>query len=476
MKNTPIDRSYFLQNNPRLLEETLGEFSSKGYEAASLNEILKRSAFNKGSFYYRFSEKMDLFIALLETLFARHAEELAADRATILEKESVRITLKLMISTMHRLWERDRRYLDLYARIDDERIADRSEIVHIIDRSPIEAFVVESTVTLDALGENPERTALFANLARMVLYRIDEVGRNDRGWIDPAVLADAVMNAAFVDLKTDHRPCDRETARIVADSDDHRPTMEIEYFKGEILAIFGPLDLARTLTRRIPAGRRRPDSLASLGAWLFARETDPEENSRVPLREERTLRWNLKRVGERPVNGEDDLVDELGLADVGDIRIDRLPDAMRRFVRTAATIASGSDPLVVEEPFEGIGDPERKRICQMLLKRRGNGITIILYGTDFESLMGVADRIAFIGRSGTVKTVPAAELNARYGDRVIVVGYRDRGFSRQARFPAAMVGGSDFATFLKGKDVESLETRTMSGAEIYRIETGEDLS
>ena len=65
------DKTQVLLNNPEVYEETLNEFSSKSYDLASVNEIIKKSKYNKGSFYYRFKDKFELYISLLDYVFVQ---------------------------------------------------------------------------------------------------------------------------------------------------------------------------------------------------------------------------------------------------------------------------------------------------------------------------------------------------------------------------------------------------------------------
>lgn len=53
-----------LIRNDALYHTALDEFSKKPYHQASLNDILKAVKMNKGSFYYRFYDKMDLYLSL----------------------------------------------------------------------------------------------------------------------------------------------------------------------------------------------------------------------------------------------------------------------------------------------------------------------------------------------------------------------------------------------------------------------------
>jgi len=58
-QGNPLDQSQ------ALYEATLSEFAAHSFKDASLNEILKAASMNKGSFYYRFSDKMELYLSLL---------------------------------------------------------------------------------------------------------------------------------------------------------------------------------------------------------------------------------------------------------------------------------------------------------------------------------------------------------------------------------------------------------------------------
>lgn len=53
---------------PELFEAALNEFSTKSFAQASLNDIIKAIGMNKGSFYYRFADKLDLYLCLMHKI------------------------------------------------------------------------------------------------------------------------------------------------------------------------------------------------------------------------------------------------------------------------------------------------------------------------------------------------------------------------------------------------------------------------
>lgn len=56
---------------PELFNAALDEFSSKAFDEASLNDIIKAAGISKGSFYYRFADKTDLYLCLIERIAAQ---------------------------------------------------------------------------------------------------------------------------------------------------------------------------------------------------------------------------------------------------------------------------------------------------------------------------------------------------------------------------------------------------------------------
>ncbi|PKM39865.1 MAG: hypothetical protein CVV04_08775 [Firmicutes bacterium HGW-Firmicutes-9] len=54
-----------LEESPALYDAALSAFAEHSFQEASLNDILKAAGMNKGSFYYRFRDKMELYLSLL---------------------------------------------------------------------------------------------------------------------------------------------------------------------------------------------------------------------------------------------------------------------------------------------------------------------------------------------------------------------------------------------------------------------------
>ncbi len=72
------------EKRERLFEVAAQEFASRGFEHASLNRILERAQMGKGSAYYYFEDKADLFCAVIEHARERlHLDDLSVDLAQL---------------------------------------------------------------------------------------------------------------------------------------------------------------------------------------------------------------------------------------------------------------------------------------------------------------------------------------------------------------------------------------------------------
>ena len=54
----------------RILETAAGEFAARGFEGVSLNQLIDRLGMSKGSFYYYFDDKADLFSTVADLAWA----------------------------------------------------------------------------------------------------------------------------------------------------------------------------------------------------------------------------------------------------------------------------------------------------------------------------------------------------------------------------------------------------------------------
>ncbi len=80
-----------------LINEALLEFGEKGYESASLNSILKEASISKGTFYYHYENKEDLYMYLMDIIVEEKLKFLSEEMSNIDDSGDIFTKLKLTI-------------------------------------------------------------------------------------------------------------------------------------------------------------------------------------------------------------------------------------------------------------------------------------------------------------------------------------------------------------------------------------------
>lgn len=127
------DRTAYLLSNKALFEATLQVFSSQSYDNASLNDIIRDSNSNKGSFYYRYQNKLDLYGALLDSMFV---EQLSSMNEGMLSTKEGQIIdfIHLLFDSLRKIGNLDARYLLLNHRFYNESAQFVEEVLsHSVD-------------------------------------------------------------------------------------------------------------------------------------------------------------------------------------------------------------------------------------------------------------------------------------------------------------------------------------------------------
>ncbi|MDD3712317.1 MAG: TetR/AcrR family transcriptional regulator [Candidatus Izemoplasmatales bacterium] len=106
------DKTAILLENKDLFKATLAEFSEKPYNLASTNEIILKSGINKGSFYYRFSNKEELFVAIMDYVIVTQID-LFNQRKDYSSMESLNSLFFELFYNLYLLHNEDEKFLTL---------------------------------------------------------------------------------------------------------------------------------------------------------------------------------------------------------------------------------------------------------------------------------------------------------------------------------------------------------------------------
>lgn len=82
-----------------LLEAAMDEFAAKSYEEASLNNIIKNAGISKGTFYYHFRDKEDLYLNILRLLVDTKIEFMERKLKNYVHNEDLNLFENLKLQT-----------------------------------------------------------------------------------------------------------------------------------------------------------------------------------------------------------------------------------------------------------------------------------------------------------------------------------------------------------------------------------------
>ena len=175
-----------LDESPALYEAALTEFAARSFRDASLNDILKAAGMNKGSFYYRFRDKTELYLTLLYRVGAekvRLFQELDVSRTSNGFFDEFRnmaiIGLKLV--------KKDARFVVFSRRILQEEAQVRERITDCFGdmRADVLTDMVErAKASGEFRAELNTKTAVF--VIETLLVHMDELMPAD--WDDESIL------------------------------------------------------------------------------------------------------------------------------------------------------------------------------------------------------------------------------------------------------------------------------------------------
>ena len=155
----------------RLLDAGMVEFEERGFHGVRVDDVVRRAGISHGTFYLYFSNKEDLFKALLRD--ALHAMGVIAGDFPVVTRDEAGITVL-------RLWVR--KFFDVYAAhatvirilsqadlVPEEVFGDGLQVLFAIS----EAMTTGMTAASRSAGQQPEHAELTAVACLMMLERVN---------------------------------------------------------------------------------------------------------------------------------------------------------------------------------------------------------------------------------------------------------------------------------------------------------------
>lgn len=139
------------------------------------------------------------------------------------------------------------------------------------------------------------------------------------------------------------------------------------------------------------------------------------------------------------------LLDGLGLASAGKMRIDKYSKGMSQRLGIAQALMNDPDLIVLDEPTDGLDPVGRRDVRELLLQLRREGKTVFLNSHLLSELEMVCDRVAIlveglVARQGTLRDLTHHTL-----DYKITIASGAAGLAERVRKAGAALDGTSIA-------------------------------
>jgi branched-chain amino acid transport system ATP-binding protein len=143
-----------------------------------------------------------------------------------------------------------------------------------------------------------------------------------------------------------------------------------------------------------------------------------------------TVRENVRLAADsgrraQPDRVANDLLDRLGIAELGPQRADRLPTGQARIVELARALATGPKVLLLDEPASGQDEQETAAFSAVVREVAADGMAVVLVEHDIQLVMDVCDQIHVLDLGRVLASGPPAAVQR---DEAVLAAYLGAGF------------------------------------------------
>jgi len=187
----------------------------------------------------------------------------------------------------------------------------------------------------------------------------------------------------------------------------------------------------RDITRRKPHQRAR----LGIGRTFQRLETfgslTARENVLVAAEMRRGWSHDRKRS---PAVIADEILERVGLQEVAEDRVDRLPTGTARLVELGRALATQPRVLLLDEPSAGLNESETATLGELLREVAGSGLAVLLVEHDMSFVMGTCERIHVLDFGRIISVGTPTEVQ---GDDTVRAAYLGEGEEQERKAPAA---------------------------------------
>ena len=108
-----------------------------------------------------------------------------------------------------------------------------------------------------------------------------------------------------------------------------------------------------------------------------------------------------------------ELLDSVGLGEVGQLRADTLSHGDQRALDIALALATRPSLLLLDEPTAGMSPTETHRIRGLVSElARGRGLTVLFSEHDMDVVFGISDRVTVLHEGRVIAEGSVADVQA----------------------------------------------------------------
>ena len=187
----------------------------------------------------------------------------------------------------------------------------------------------------------------------------------------------------------------------------------------------------RDITRRKPHQRAR----LGIGRTFQRLETFGSLTARenVLVAAEMRRGWSHDRKRSPGVIA-DEILERVGLLEVAEDRVDRLPTGTARLVELGRALATQPRVLLLDEPSAGLNESETATLGSLLREVAGSGLGVLLVEHDMSFVMGTCERIHVLDFGRIISVGTPTEVQ---GDDTVRAAYLGEDEEQERKAPAA---------------------------------------
>ena len=203
--------------------------------------------------------------------------------------------------------------------------------------------------------------------------------------------------------------------------------------RGEVFGILGPNGAGKTTTLEIIEGLQKPDQgrVTVLGMDILGKPSQVKARIGVQLQSSAyhdylSLKEVLALFGSfYPKRvAPDDLLEQVGLSDRADSRVNQLSGGQKQRFTVAASLVNEPELVILDEPTTGLDPLARRNLWELVRSIHSRGVTVVLTTHYMEEAEALCDRLAIMdqGRLVAVDTPGKliSQLQATYTVKLVV--------------------------------------------------------